>query len=574
MSTPTHVPADEMTEAATGASGITESAVASTPTQKWCRVCKVLMDRGVAPKYHFQTKRHRRALLDSLPSAQRINYKMDELNAASIVDIPLNHPSPRILAELERQKSIGKRMVSIRQRMNSRTALYRREACITNPKSAPDGIQKQQYVIQISALYQTDVAQTVCFHLDLLPVLTGLIDLIRSQRYFDFPVVPTRTITLACSVLNLLCFDNSLPCWHLLFTNDLTILIDCLIVKLTRLETSEFHESVKSLGQGSSKAKSSTAGDNSSTTAAASTPHPATVQEEKTCVRGLFSCLITVLNVLGSAASLNQFVASDPVLAAKSSTAGDTTSNCGPEKDESCVSASNSKQHVKTPAWFRPKAITVDFVAFISNSGLMELITARLSSPTLTNELILFGKTATAGPDSVSEGGAESVRTSLAFLMIEFLTATVKLLPQSSVLSSTETRTDEAKAAVSANDSTYIFEAAAATEVFGLVALLYGVLLCPPTSATSGIPSISRREGWESAESTAYLRTLLSSDAVGEVILAAIRLINGFIVTDQREMQGMYTARSLETAAAAAAAATTTIFQKCLLNSFAKTFAL
>uniref|UniRef100_A0A0X3P9V3 S phase cyclin A-associated protein in the endoplasmic reticulum n=1 Tax=Schistocephalus solidus TaxID=70667 RepID=A0A0X3P9V3_SCHSO len=622
MSTPTHVPADETMEAATGAPGITESAAMVTPTQKWCRVCKVLMDRGLTPKYHFQTKRHRRALLDSLPSAQRINYKMDELNAASLVDIPLNHPSPRIMAELERQKSIGKRMVSIRQRMNSRTALYRREACLSNPKSAPDGVQKQQLqklvkearryynlpesgpwvASRVSAMDRvlnsilrllTDqksltegnrrtgqaptpqlltpvdkVAQTVCFHLDLLPVLIGLIDLIRSQRYFEFPVVPARTITLACSVLNHLCFDNPLTCWHLLFTNDLTLLIDCLIVKLTRLETSEFHESVRSLGQGS-KSRSCTAADTSSASASASLL--ATVLEETTCVQGLFTCLITVLKVLGTPAALNQFMATDTALSTKSST-GDTKSNC-PEKAEG-ITASNNTQQPKTPAWFRPKATTIDFLAFISNSGLMELITARLSSPTLTNELILLGR-AESDTGSASETGIPPVGTSLAFLLIEFLTATVKLLPQSTVLSPTEGRTETKTAALSAgpggdgfknakpsspkkprtqqqqqqqpqqnadtslsvSDPTYIFEAAAATEVFGLVAFLYGVLLCPPTSAVSGLPGVSRREGWASSESTAYIRTLLSSDAVGELILAAIRLINGFIVANQRQMQ-------------------------------------
>ena len=68
--------------------------------------------------------------------------------------------------------------------------------------------------------------------MDLPGILITLIDLTRCQRFFDFPVVPARTVTLACEMITLLCEKVSLTSWHLLFNGDLAMLIQCLTVKL------------------------------------------------------------------------------------------------------------------------------------------------------------------------------------------------------------------------------------------------------------------------------------------------------------------------------------------------------
>lgn len=105
-----------------------------------------------------------------------------------------------------------------------------------------------------------------------------------------------------------------------------------------------------------------------------------------------------------------------------------------------------------------------DFVAYLVSSGLLDLLTSRLSSPSLIAEL--------------HDGSIDKSPGNLALLSIQLLTSLVRLIPPCKNLATGQTCRE-------GDDPTFFFDAVAATEAFGLISLLYGITLLVPNSATN-----------------------------------------------------------------------------------------
>uniref|UniRef100_A0A5K3FDX0 SCAPER_N domain-containing protein n=1 Tax=Mesocestoides corti TaxID=53468 RepID=A0A5K3FDX0_MESCO len=548
-------------------------ASSSTPHQRWCRLCRVLVSGDLhAVDNHFATRGHRRALLNSIPASQRLHLNVSDLNNACLVDLPSSSAAPnsssssslttsaliltnnqRRSIEVERQRLLGRRLNVIRQRISSRAHVYRKAPLLSAtltpdcpqksqlqklikearryynlPESGPwvasrvGAIEKALHAIHrlISPSSTNDkTALLCCLHLDLLPVAVGLVDLTRSQRYFDFPVIPARTVSLACGLLTVLCENAVETSWHLLFNGDLALLVDCLAVKLARLEALELGDSAKH----KNNKQEEKAGEG--------------VVEEMASIRDLFRCLLVASRGLES---------SPP-----SSGASDEVSTKASRKSKTTlVSAS-----------------ITDYVAYMVNSGLPEILTSRLSSPTLSAELAALSDS--SGCDS------QQFLPNLALLSINFLTALVKLIPATTTTAPTKpsafsqqqkkkrgkatasrsapssAQTDDPQTAlrrVAATtpaddqleacpaDPTFFFDSVASTEVFGIIALLYGMLQIAVNSVGHRAGSSFSGDLHDSG-SISLQRLFVSSSLVSDIILSSLRLVNYCAVVNQPKIQ-------------------------------------
>ncbi|KER27266.1 hypothetical protein T265_13829, partial [Opisthorchis viverrini] len=82
------------------------------------------------------------------------------------------------------------------------------------------------------------VDQIVCTHLGLLPVLTSLLSLMCSQRPSGTQLVPDRTYQLAAEVLRAVCQSCSEACRRMVCGNDVAVLVDCLVARFSPPVTS------------------------------------------------------------------------------------------------------------------------------------------------------------------------------------------------------------------------------------------------------------------------------------------------------------------------------------------------
>ncbi|KAL5105632.1 S phase cyclin A-associated protein in the endoplasmic reticulum [Taenia crassiceps] len=416
----------------------------------WCRLCRVEVDSAS----HFESRGHRNTLLTSLPACLRRSdrWDIDRLNAACFIELPtsLKHQEEvdekehlrrqHRAAEVERQKLLAKRLDAVRQRMNARSLLYRKTPLVSTKlaPSCPQKSQLQKLVKEARRYYNLPesgpwVASRIaamekalrairrlandensllcCFHLDLTSVLVNLIDLTRCQRYFDFPVIPTRTVALACELLTSICQKVSLCSWHLLLSCDLALLVDCLAMKLSRLEAVELWADAKQPRCPKVDGKPS---------------------EEMDFIRSLFSCFLFVSSDLKSAPPI-------PTTSVEATPPSKKASNLA----SACLS---------------------DFVAYAVNSGLMEVLTNFISLPSLSSQLIC---PLDSSSSELIDSGPE-----IALQSLQFLTALVRIIP-----SAKAKRADKVKSSVEiADDPTFFFDTVAATEVFGVISLLYDTL--------------------------------------------------------------------------------------------------
>ncbi|CDS36178.1 S phase cyclin A associated protein in the [Echinococcus multilocularis] len=455
----------------------------------WCRLCRVEVD-SIS---HFESREHRNALLTSLPAClQRSDrWDIDRLNAACFIELPtsLKHQEEadekerlrqqRRSAELERQKLLAKRLDVVRQRMNARSILYRKAPLVDGKlaPSCPQKAQLQKHIKEarrycnlpesgpwvasrvaamekalraIRRLANDETSLLCCYHLDLPSVLVNLIDLTRCQRYFDFPVIPTRTVALACELLTSICQKLSLCSWHLLFNCDLTLLLDCLTVKLSLLEVMELWEEVKQPQCPKGDGKPS---------------------EEMDFICALFSCLLVISRGLKS---------SPPTLT--------TATVTPPSKKASNLTA----------------ACLSDYVAYAVNSGLMEVLTNFLSLPNLSSQLAC--PLDSSSPELIDRG------PEIALQSLQLLTALVRIIP-----SAKSKRADKPKGSTEiTDDPTFFFDALAATEVFGIVSLLYDTLQM----------SANPRAGDCHDGSEAIGQKFSLNARLAEIVLNALQLIN------------------------------------------------
>ncbi|VDK38264.1 unnamed protein product [Taenia asiatica] len=457
----------------------------------WCRLCRVEVDSAS----HFESRGHRNTLLTSLPACLRHSdrWDFDRLNAACFIELPtsLKHQEEadekehlrrqRRSAEVERQKLLAKRLDVVRQRMNARSLLYRKAPLVITKlaPSCPQKAQLQKLVKEarrycnlpesgpwvasrvaamekaLRAIRRLTTDEVSCpptpHFSNLTSVLVNLIDLTRCQRYFDFPVIPTRTVALACELLTTICQKVSLCSWHLLFNCDLALLVDCLTVKLSRLEAMELWADVKQPQCPKADGKPS---------------------EEMDFIRSLFTCFLVVSSGLKSAPP----------------TPGASAADAPPSKKASNLAS----------------ACLSDIVAYAVNSGLMEVLTNFLSLPNLSSQLTC--QLDSSCPELIDSG------PEIALQSLQLLIALVRIIP-----SAKTKRADKAKGSAEiADDPTFFFDAVAATEIFGVVSLLYDTLQMM-TNHRAG----DCRDGSDAIGQKFSLNARLA-----EIFLNALKLIN------------------------------------------------
>ncbi|CAH8554243.1 unnamed protein product [Schistosoma turkestanicum] len=73
----------------------------------------------------------------------------------------------------------------------------------------------------------------ICIAHGLLSTLVNLIGLIREQKPFSKQLVPEKTFKIACRLLQTLCSSNITAYIYMLLSNKISVLVDCLVIRFT-----------------------------------------------------------------------------------------------------------------------------------------------------------------------------------------------------------------------------------------------------------------------------------------------------------------------------------------------------
>ncbi|XP_025077165.1 LOW QUALITY PROTEIN: S phase cyclin A-associated protein in the endoplasmic reticulum-like [Pomacea canaliculata] len=230
---------------------------------KLCIICNVLIPSEVYLQSHLRGKKHQQALKDNNSGSVMSKNEIESFNLKHIVDAPDNSNHPKIVTEKERQKSLKKRCKKIRQRMMSRGAEY--ETSLSNKQQTADSEHKaklqklikdvSKYLQQqdtgpwpqnkVSALDRALGEMTRILERKNLPdqntfrVLGGLTSLMRVLGSIEDstpskpPVIPAKSLSLACEVYRLACKGCYESCRYTLFSNKIGVLVDYLIHRLS-----------------------------------------------------------------------------------------------------------------------------------------------------------------------------------------------------------------------------------------------------------------------------------------------------------------------------------------------------
>ncbi|KAK3096644.1 hypothetical protein FSP39_001987 [Pinctada imbricata] len=92
--------------------------------KKLCTICNVLITSEVYLLSHLRGKKHQQALQDNNSGKAMSKEEIESFNLKHIVDAPVNSTHPKIVSEKERLKSMKKRSKKLRQRMTTRGLEY------------------------------------------------------------------------------------------------------------------------------------------------------------------------------------------------------------------------------------------------------------------------------------------------------------------------------------------------------------------------------------------------------------------------------------------------------------------
>ncbi|VDP82779.1 unnamed protein product [Echinostoma caproni] len=318
---------------------------------------------------------------------------------------------PLSKAEQDRIKMRRKRARKLRQRMNQRLQKLIKDArrflnlpdsgpwvitriqamektlnsllrCLSGTRGMEKFLNSGEMSEAVDTAKSTLVDRQICVSLGLLPILVNLIGIIRNQRPSSTQLIPDRTYQLACDVLQAVC--NSCPeaCHHMVLTNDVSILVDCLV---TRFSTPI--SSGRSLGTSFSEVTDNT---DSSVGPVSSQP----------CTLAIMNCLTRLLSELASE--------SEPL-----------------SRSASADCNSSGAMTINQPK-------LQDLLGYIVSSGLVDLLATKLSSPRQASSLMRIGspntstKNAGTGTSSMTTAAEQAQRFVLT--SIDFLTSLVRLL--------------------------------------------------------------------------------------------------------------------------------------------------
>lgn len=237
---------------------------------KLCTICNVLIPSEVYLLSHLRGKKHQQALQDNNSGSAMSKKEIETFNLKHIVDAPDNSTHPKIVTEKERQKSLRKRCKKLRLRMMSRGAEY--ESSLSNKQTVvADSEHKaklQKLVKDVTKYLQSQdsgpwpqnrvsaldramgelsriLEKKISADQNNFRVLGGLTSMMRVLSVIEessptlSPVIPPKSLSLACDVYRLACKGSFDSCRYTLFNNKIGILVDHLIHQLTMMIPSE-----------------------------------------------------------------------------------------------------------------------------------------------------------------------------------------------------------------------------------------------------------------------------------------------------------------------------------------------
>ncbi|CAH8642488.1 unnamed protein product [Schistosoma rodhaini] len=268
----------------TGDDSLTVPGIEPYPVQKWCKACQVMIISEVQLKSHLHGKRHQNAIMEAAQNRPVGRSELEAFNLSHLVDAPNELPHSQHDTQQERLKLRRKRARKLRQRMNQRGLQFLKEfesnktpipdspnklhllkliknarrflnlpdtgpwvitrvqamekclngllRCISNDQSKTHSIlsdnENQNQSVNLSD-------RQVCLANGLLSILVSLIGLIREQKPGSKQLVPEKTYRIACCLLQTICTSNIAASIHMLLSNNVSILVDCLVIQFTDL---------------------------------------------------------------------------------------------------------------------------------------------------------------------------------------------------------------------------------------------------------------------------------------------------------------------------------------------------
>ncbi|CAI2733259.1 unnamed protein product [Schistosoma spindalis] len=266
----------------TGDDSLTVPGIEPYPVQKWCKACQVMIMSEVQLKSHLHGKRHQNAIMEAAQNRPVGRSELEAFNLSHLVDAPNELPHSQYDTQQERLKLRRKRARKLRQRMNQRGLQFLKEL-ENNKTPTPDSPNKSHLIKLIKNAHRflnlpdsgpwvmtrvqamekclnsllrcisnnqfkthsilsdnenqsqsVNLAdRQVCLANGLLSILVNLIGLIREQKPSSKPLVPEKLYRIACCLLHTICTSNIDASIYMLLSNNVSILIDCLVIQFT-----------------------------------------------------------------------------------------------------------------------------------------------------------------------------------------------------------------------------------------------------------------------------------------------------------------------------------------------------
>ncbi|XP_023932135.1 S phase cyclin A-associated protein in the endoplasmic reticulum-like isoform X1 [Lingula anatina] len=227
-------------------------------TMKVCQVCNVLIPSEVYLLSHLRGKKHQEAIKENNEGKVMAKTDIELFNLKHIQDAPPEASDLPIMSDKERQKAMKKRCKKLRQRMMARGSEY--ENALSGKQATGESPQKaklQKLVKDINKSLQTQgsgpwpqsrvsmldrilgelsrilekktAADQVSFRIcGGMTALSRLLLVIEQSTDSLPPVIPAKSLALACNVYKYACKGNYENCHYLLFSNKIGSLLDLL----------------------------------------------------------------------------------------------------------------------------------------------------------------------------------------------------------------------------------------------------------------------------------------------------------------------------------------------------------
>ncbi|CAH8642441.1 unnamed protein product [Schistosoma rodhaini] len=467
----------------TGDDSLTVPGIEPYPVQKWCKACQVMIISEVQLKSHLHGKRHQNAIMEAAQNRPVGRSELEAFNLSHLVDAPNELPHSQHDTQQERLKLRRKRARKLRQRMNQRGLQFLKEfesnktpipdspnklhllkliknarrflnlpdtgpwvitrvqamekclngllRCISNDQSKTHSIlsdnENQNQSVNLSD-------RQVCLANGLLSILVSLIGLIREQKPGSKQLVPEKTYRIACCLLQTICTSNIAASIHMLLSNNVSILVDCLVIQFTLSIPNNRHTIHCNPCSPTTDQKSS------STSIEQFSQHSSV--SNQSCTLDLLNCLTHLLNGFYKlnyySTEFNTTTNNHNISSRSSSISGGingfattTTPSSSTTSLTSVITTKNlfddddyhGQQHVRIDS-----QRLQDLLSYIVSSGLVDLISIRLSNPKQANWLSSVNNNTDIGhSNSISKQSTEYCQQ-FVLSSIAFLTSLTRLL--------------------------------------------------------------------------------------------------------------------------------------------------